>query len=94
MNAVGTDVWPAHEVTGRDRDGGFTVRYLAGPKRGLHIHFFSAAELGNLFGSGFTGNSAAPEVHRARSARPRPVVPVGGHLAQDQVTALTLPFLG
>lgn len=54
VNAVGTDVWPAHEVTGRDRDGGFTVRYLAGPKRGLHIHFFSAAELGNLFGSGFT----------------------------------------
>jgi hypothetical protein len=50
VNAVGTDVWPAHEVTEHDPgDGGFTVRYLAGPKRGLLIHFFSAAELGGLF---------------------------------------------
>jgi len=50
VNAVGTDVWPAHEVTERDpADGGFTVRYLAGPKRGLPIHFFSAAELAALF---------------------------------------------
>jgi SAM-dependent methyltransferase len=50
VNAVGTDVWPAHEVTERDPgDGGFTVRYLAGPKRGLLIHFFSAAELAALF---------------------------------------------
>jgi SAM-dependent methyltransferase len=50
VNAVGTDVWPAHEVTEHDPDdGGFTVRYLAGPKRGLLIHFFSAAELAALF---------------------------------------------
>jgi SAM-dependent methyltransferase len=49
-NATATDVWPAHEVTERDpADRGFTVRYLEGPKRGLPIHFFTAAELGALF---------------------------------------------
>jgi SAM-dependent methyltransferase len=53
VNAADTDPWPAHEVTGRDDDGGFTVRYLAGPKRGLPVHFFAAAELARLFGSGF-----------------------------------------
>ena len=53
VNADGTHVWPAHEVMERDRDGGFTVRYLAGPKRGLRVHFFSAGELENLFGSRF-----------------------------------------
>lgn len=49
VNAVGTDVWPAHEVVEREPDGEFTVRYTAGPKRGLDIHFFSAAELDRLF---------------------------------------------
>ncbi|MFG3684808.1 methyltransferase [Micromonospora sp. NPDC047740] len=49
VNAVGTDVWPAHDVVERAPDGGFTVRYTAGPKRGLDIHFFSAAELDQLF---------------------------------------------
>jgi SAM-dependent methyltransferase len=37
VNATRTDVWPAHEVTERHPDGGFTVRYLAGPKQGLLI---------------------------------------------------------
>ncbi|MFU8873981.1 methyltransferase [Micromonospora sp. SL4-19] len=49
VNAVGTDVWPAHEVVEQAPDGGFTVRYTAGPKRGLDIHFFSRSELGQLF---------------------------------------------
>jgi hypothetical protein len=53
VNATGTDIWPDHEVTERHPDGGLTVRYLAGPKRHLLIHFFSNAELGVLFGSGF-----------------------------------------
>jgi SAM-dependent methyltransferase len=51
VNAVGTDLWPAHEVTEEDPDGGFTIRYLAGSKTGLLVHFFSAAELGGLFGA-------------------------------------------
>jgi hypothetical protein len=54
VNATDTDIWPEHEVTERDPDGGLTVRYLAGPKHGLHIHFFSANELDALFTGNFT----------------------------------------
>ena len=50
VNATGTHVWPAHDVVERHRDQCFTVRYTAGPKNGLNIHFFSADELGTLFG--------------------------------------------
>jgi len=49
VNATDTDVWPAHEVTEQHPDRGFTVRYTAGPKTGLSIHFFSADELHQLF---------------------------------------------
>jgi hypothetical protein len=49
VNAVGTDVWPAHEAIEESPDGGFTVRYLAGPKSGLPIHFFSRQEIQDLF---------------------------------------------
>jgi SAM-dependent methyltransferase len=45
VNAVGTDVWPEHDIVERDPSGGFTIRYLAGPKTGLPIHFFSEDEL-------------------------------------------------
>jgi hypothetical protein len=54
VNAAGTDVWPEHEVTEHHADGGRTVRYLAGPKQGLQIHFFSPAELDGLFAAHFT----------------------------------------
>ncbi len=54
VNATATDVWPRHEVTERDPDGGFTVRYLTGPKQGLHIHFFAGTELDELFAAQFT----------------------------------------
>ncbi len=53
VNASSTDVRPAHEVTERHADGGFTVRYLAGSKRGLLVHFFGEAELAGLPGCGF-----------------------------------------
>jgi hypothetical protein len=49
VNAVGTELEYEHDVIERDRDGGFTVRYRAGPKRGLRIHFFAASELEALF---------------------------------------------
>lgn len=39
----------AHEVVERAPGDGFTVRYLAGPKRGLDIRFFAEAELDALF---------------------------------------------
>jgi SAM-dependent methyltransferase len=54
VNATATDVWPSHEVTERHPDGGFTVRYLAGPKQGLLIHFFTSTELDALFAGGYT----------------------------------------
>jgi hypothetical protein len=53
VNATETDVWPAHEVTEHDPDGGLTVRYLTGPKQGLLIHFFTATELNALFAGWF-----------------------------------------
>jgi hypothetical protein len=43
--AAGTDVHPAHEVTERDADGSYSVRYLAGPKAGMSVHFWAAREL-------------------------------------------------
>lgn len=54
VNATATDVWPSHEVTEHHPDGGFTIRYLAGAKQGLLIHFFTSAELDALFASGYT----------------------------------------
>ena len=53
VNATGTDIWPGHEVTEHDPDGGLTVRYHAGPKQGLLIHFFTATELDALFAGQF-----------------------------------------
>jgi SAM-dependent methyltransferase len=53
VNAVGTDVVPAHDVVERGEDGSFTVRYLEGAKRGLDVHFFSRAELESLLASVF-----------------------------------------
>jgi hypothetical protein len=48
VNAVGTQLEYDHDVV--ERDGrGFSVRYLAGPKRGLLIHFFAESELDALF---------------------------------------------
>ena len=49
VNAVGTELEYDHDVIEHGRDGGFTVRYRAGPKCGLRIHFFAAAELDALF---------------------------------------------
>lgn len=54
VNATETDIWPEHQVTERHRDGGVTVRYLAGSKQGLRIHFFSSSELNALFAEHFT----------------------------------------
>jgi SAM-dependent methyltransferase len=53
VNAVGTEPEFAHEVIEAGDDGRFTVRYRAGPKKGLAIHFFSAPELEGLLGEGF-----------------------------------------
>ncbi len=71
VNATGTDIWPEHEVTERYRDGSLTVRYLAGPKRHLRIHFFAAAELDRLLRARF--EPVLPlRPHRTWRAAPEP----------------------
>ncbi|MCU7722482.1 class I SAM-dependent methyltransferase [Actinoplanes sp. KI2] len=49
VNAAATDIRPEHELVERDPDGSLSVRYTAGPKNGLTIHFFSEPELAALF---------------------------------------------
>jgi len=54
VNAVGTDVHHVHEVTERDADGSFSIRYLQGPKAGMTVHFWAARELdGAMTAAGF-----------------------------------------
>ena len=55
VNSAGTDVWHPHHVIERPgRYGGFTVKYDAGPKKGLCIHFFTRCELESVLdASGF-----------------------------------------
>jgi Methyltransferase domain len=71
VNAAGTDIWPDHEVAERHPDGDRTVRYLAGPKRNLRIHFFSAAQLEDLFAGQFTP-VLPPRLHRTWRVPPAP----------------------
>jgi hypothetical protein len=71
VNATATDVWPRHEVTERHPDGGFTVRYLAGPKQDLLIHFFAGSELEGLFGDGYTP-VLPPRLQATRRVPPQP----------------------
>jgi SAM-dependent methyltransferase len=71
VNAIGTDVWPDHEVMEHHPDGGLTIRYLADSKRGLLIHFFCAAELDDLFAGDFT--PVLPiRLHSTRRTPPQP----------------------
>jgi 2-polyprenyl-3-methyl-5-hydroxy-6-metoxy-1,4-benzoquinol methylase len=45
VNSAATEVYYAHRTIERTDEGGFTVRYLEGPKRDLAIHFFTKTEL-------------------------------------------------
>jgi SAM-dependent methyltransferase len=71
VNATATDVWPDHEVTECHPEGGFTIRYLAGPKQGLLIHFFASAELDALFCEGYTP-VLPPRLQVTRRSPPQP----------------------
>jgi hypothetical protein len=68
VNAVGTDVWPTHEVVESFPDRSFTVRYLDGPKRGLLVHFFSRGEIEEQF----LGWKTRLPLRRDRTARGSP----------------------
>lgn len=54
VNAASSDIRHDHERTENGDDGGFTVRYLSGPKTGLDIHFFTPAELEGCIPGGFS----------------------------------------
>jgi SAM-dependent methyltransferase len=45
VNSAATEVYHRHAVVERTPLGGFTVRYLDGPKAGLFVHFYSRDEL-------------------------------------------------
>jgi Methyltransferase domain len=53
VNAAGTKYEYRNEVVETGEDGSETIRYLAGPKTGLLIHFFCRSELESLFESEF-----------------------------------------
>lgn len=52
VNSIDTDIVYEHEEIERD-GASFTVRYRAGSKAGLDIHFFTAAELTAVVGEHF-----------------------------------------
>jgi SAM-dependent methyltransferase len=45
VNSVATEIYHAHSVVERNAQGGLTIRYEDGPKRGMLVHFYSHAEL-------------------------------------------------
>jgi SAM-dependent methyltransferase len=49
VNATSTQVHYKHSVVEQSPDGSYTVRYQAGPKAGLDIHFFTRGALEELF---------------------------------------------
>jgi hypothetical protein len=68
VNAASTQVWHAHTVLERDALGGFTVRYDAGPKTGLRVHFYSRAELDARLAAAFAPVMGPVEQVTAREA--------------------------
>jgi hypothetical protein len=84
VNAVGTDVVLRHEVVERADDGGFTIRYSEGPKRGLDVHFFGAAEIEALFEERFRR-----VVRLRRSATKRPALQTGSWVQWEAIWKAT-----
>ena len=54
VNATDTDIRHDHQRAETADDGSFTICYLSGPKTGLDVHFFTAAELEGCIGDGFS----------------------------------------
>ena len=71
VNSAATQVVREHTVIERGEHGGFSVRYLDGPKDGLAIHFYARAELEALTRDRFATVVAPREdiTHRAPPAR-------------------------
>jgi predicted TPR repeat methyltransferase len=71
VNSASTQVVRGHTVLERGEHGGFSVRYLDGPKDGMAIHFYARAELEALTLERFATVVAPREVviHRTPPAR-------------------------
>jgi SAM-dependent methyltransferase len=48
VNAVATQIFQPHTVLERERRGGMTIRYDAGPKQDMAVHFYAREELSDL----------------------------------------------
>jgi SAM-dependent methyltransferase len=70
VNSAATQVFHHHEVIERNAHGGFSVRYLEGPKQGLPVHFYAGGELASLTGSRFAC-LRAPQEETIRRAPPQ-----------------------
>ena len=68
VNSARTQVFHRHAILENNAHGGFTVRYLDGPKQGMPIHFYAAAELEALTGAAFHGVRAPREEIIQRAA--------------------------
>jgi cyclopropane fatty-acyl-phospholipid synthase-like methyltransferase len=76
VNAASTQVFHRHDVLEVGDHGGFTVRYLDGPKAGLPVHFYARSELDALTRAAFRG------VHAPREAVVQRTPPAHGSWAQ------------
>jgi len=67
VNSVSTQVYRAHTLLERTARGGTTIRYDAGPKRGLAVHFYARDELIDLTREAFDVVRVPREdiIHRA-----------------------------
>jgi hypothetical protein len=71
VNAIGTDIEYPHTLEERGPDGRFTIRYRAGPKSGLRVHFYTAGELQELIEHDF---APVRPLREEVTERPRPQV--------------------
>jgi hypothetical protein len=71
VNSATTQVVRGHTVLERSEHGGFSVRYLDGPKDGMAIHFYARAELEALTRERFATLMAPREdvIHRTPPTR-------------------------
>jgi SAM-dependent methyltransferase len=67
VNAVATQIFHSHTILERTPLGGTTIRYDAGPKQGLAVHFYARDELSALTREAFDVVMPAREdiIHRA-----------------------------
>ena len=67
VNSASTQIYNPHTVIERNDLGGVTVRYVAGPKQGLPVHFFTRDELLELTADAFDVVDAPREEITRRS---------------------------